>query len=58
VIAFGRAVIIDDEVQKKAGLDVIMSHHGASGGEYDEKKLQRISVIKVVLESMTGKQSL
>jgi len=58
VIGFGRASIIDDEAQKRAGLDVIMSHHGASGGEYDEKKLQRVSVIKVVLESMTGKQSL
>jgi nitroimidazol reductase NimA-like FMN-containing flavoprotein (pyridoxamine 5'-phosphate oxidase superfamily) len=58
VIGFGRASIIDDEPQKRAGLDVIMSHHGTSGGEYDEKKLQRVSVIKVVLESVTGKQSL
>ncbi len=58
VIGFGRATIIDDETEKKAGLDVIMAHHGASGGEYDEKSLQRTSVIKVVLESMTGKQSL
>jgi len=58
VIGFGRASVIDDEARKRAALDVIMSHHGASGGVYDEKKLQRVSVIKVVLESMTGKQSL
>ncbi len=58
VIGFGRARIIDDETEKKAGLDVIMAHHGASGGEYDEKSLRRTSVIKVVLENMTGKQSL
>jgi uncharacterized protein len=58
VIGFGRASIIDDEARKRAGLDVIMSRHGASAGEYDENKLQRIHVIEVVLESLTGKQSL
>ena len=58
VIGFGRARIVDDENAKKAGLDVIMAHYGGSGGEYDEKSLQRTSVIEVVLESMTGKQSL
>jgi uncharacterized protein len=58
VIGFGRARILDDEREKKAGLDVIMAHYGGSGGEYDEKSLQRTSLIEVVLESMTGKQSL
>jgi uncharacterized protein len=58
VIGFGRARIIDDEKKKKAGLDVIMAHYGGSGGDYDEKSLQRTSLIEVVLESMTGKQSL
>ena len=58
VIGFGRARIIDDEREKKAGLDVIMAHYGGSGGSYDEKSLQRTSLIEVVLESITGKQSL
>ena len=58
VIGFGRARIIDDEREKKAGLDVIMAHYGGSGGGYDEKSLQRTSLIEVVLESITGKQSL
>jgi nitroimidazol reductase NimA-like FMN-containing flavoprotein (pyridoxamine 5'-phosphate oxidase superfamily) len=58
VIGFGRARIIDDEREKKAGLDVIMAHYGGSGGDYDEKSLQRTSLIEVVLESITGKQSL
>ena len=57
VIGFGRARIIDDEREKKAGLDVIMAHYGGSGGGYDEKSLQRTSLIEVVLESITGKQS-
>jgi uncharacterized protein len=58
VIGFGRARIVDDEVEKKAALDVIMAHYGGQGGEYDEKSLQRTCVIEVVIENMTGKQSL
>ena len=58
VIGFGRARIVHDEAEKKDALDVIMAHYGGSGGEYDEKALQRTAVIEVVLETMTGKQSL
>jgi len=58
VIGFGRGRIVDDEKEKRAGLDVIMEHYGGSGGEYDVKSLQRTSLIEVVLESTTGKQSL
>ena len=58
VIGFGRARIVHDEAERKDALDVILGHYGGSGGEYDEKVLQRTVVIEVVLESMTGKQSL
>ncbi len=58
VIGFGRARIVHNEAEKRAALDVIMAHYGGSGAEYDEKSLQRTSLIEVVLESITGKQSL
>ncbi len=58
VIGFGRARIVHNEAEKRAALDVIMAHYGGSGSEYDEKSLQRTSLIEVVLESITGKQSL
>ncbi len=58
VIGFGRARIINEENGKKAGLDVILAHYGGSGVGYDETSMQRTAVIEVVLESMTGKQSL
>ncbi len=58
VIGFGTARIVEDEREKKAGLDVIMAHYGGGHGEYDEKSLKRATVIEVVLESITGKQSL
>lgn len=58
LIGFGRARIVEEEYEKKAGLDAIVEHYGGSGGEYDEKFLKRTTVIEVILESMTGKQSL
>jgi uncharacterized protein len=58
VIGFGKARIIDNEKEKKDSLDVIMTHYGGSGDGYDEKSLRLTIVIEVVLESMTGKQSL
>jgi len=58
VIGFGTARIVEDEREKRAGLDVIMAHYGVQAGPYDEKSLQRTCIIEVVIESMTGKQSL
>jgi nitroimidazol reductase NimA-like FMN-containing flavoprotein (pyridoxamine 5'-phosphate oxidase superfamily) len=58
VIGIGRARIIEDEKEKRDGLDVIMNQHGGGGDGYDERSLQQALVIEVVLESMTGKQSL
>jgi nitroimidazol reductase NimA-like FMN-containing flavoprotein (pyridoxamine 5'-phosphate oxidase superfamily) len=56
VIGFGKAFIVEDALSKKAALDVIMSHYSAGSFEYDEKKLDRTVVIKVEIESMTGKK--
>jgi uncharacterized protein len=56
VIGFGNAFIVDDTLSKKAALDVIMAHYSAGAFEYDEKKLDRTVVIKIEIESMTGKE--
>ncbi|HTZ39789.1 MAG TPA: pyridoxamine 5'-phosphate oxidase family protein [Syntrophales bacterium] len=58
VIGMGRARIIEDEKEKRAGLGIIMDHYGGGGDGFDEGSLQRTLVIEVVLESLTGKQSL
>ncbi len=57
-IGFGKARILEDEKEKKDGLTDIMKHYGGSGDEYDEKSLQQTLVIEVILERLTGKQSL
>lgn len=56
VIGFGKAFIIEDEESKRAALDVIMAHYGTGPFEYDEKNLKRMVIIKVEIESMTGKE--
>jgi uncharacterized protein len=56
VIGFGKAFIIEDEELKRSALDVIMAHYGTGPFEYGTEKLKRTAVIKVEIESMTGKK--
>jgi nitroimidazol reductase NimA-like FMN-containing flavoprotein (pyridoxamine 5'-phosphate oxidase superfamily) len=57
VIGFGSASIIDDPSQKAEALDIVVEHYSASPGEYPEALLKAVKVIKVEIESMTGKKS-
>ncbi len=58
VIGFGKAFLVEDPVEKKKGLDVIMAHYSnASHYEYPESRLQNILIVKVQIEQMTGKKS-
>lgn len=57
VIGFGRAFFVDDLESKKGALDVIMAHYGAKGPyTYKEKGLSKALIIKVEIETMTGKK--
>lgn len=55
VTGFGRARLLESEVEKIAGMDVILSQHGGPTGAYDAKVLTRTAVIKVELERLVGK---
>lgn len=59
VIGFGTAHIISDAEEKRKGLDVIMQKYSGEPGEfvYPEGSLDRVTIIKVEIETMTGKQS-
>jgi len=64
VIGFGKAVIVEDEDSKRQGLDVIMCHYAASGTgagsgayTYKDAALKKMVIIRVDVESMTGKRS-
>ena len=57
VIGYGRASFVEDSEEKRKALDVIMAQYADGVFEYSEKVLGKALVIKVEIESMTGKKS-
>jgi nitroimidazol reductase NimA-like FMN-containing flavoprotein (pyridoxamine 5'-phosphate oxidase superfamily) len=58
VIGFGKAELITEPEAKRNALDIIMEHCGASAPyPYREKGFEKACIIKVTIESMTGKQA-
>ncbi|MBW2091054.1 MAG: pyridoxamine 5'-phosphate oxidase family protein [Deltaproteobacteria bacterium] len=57
VIGFGKAFFIEDLEKKKAALDIIVKHYSEKSFEYPENIIEYVTVIKIEIDSMTGKQS-
>jgi nitroimidazol reductase NimA-like FMN-containing flavoprotein (pyridoxamine 5'-phosphate oxidase superfamily) len=57
VIGFGTAVFIDDVEEKRRALDIIMRQYSNRSFSFPEHALAGTTVIRVAIESMTGKQS-
>ena len=57
VIGYGKAFVLTDAEEKRQALDVIIEHYSGQTDEYAEKLVDRLAVIKVEIESMTGKKS-
>lgn len=56
VIGTGRAWILTDPAEKKAGLNCIMQHYGGGTYDFSERDLASVTVIRITIESMTGKK--
>ena len=56
VVGFGRAVILENPAEKIKALDVIVKHYGGALTSYDEKQVNGLAVIKVTIDSVTGKE--
>lgn len=57
VIGYGRASFVEDPEEQRKALDAIMAQYADGAFEYSEKALGKVLVIKVEIESMTGKKS-
>ena len=59
VIGFGRAEFLEDAEEKRKGLEVIMGHYAESGEifSFADREVERTVVIRVKVESMSGKKS-
>jgi nitroimidazol reductase NimA-like FMN-containing flavoprotein (pyridoxamine 5'-phosphate oxidase superfamily) len=57
VIGFGRASLIDDFAGKRKALNIITGHYLDGFGEFDREQIENTAVIKIEIESMSGKKS-
>jgi nitroimidazol reductase NimA-like FMN-containing flavoprotein (pyridoxamine 5'-phosphate oxidase superfamily) len=58
VIGFGKASVVEDSVSKRQALDIIMRQYAGGRFEYNESIVEKTVIIKVEIETMTGKQSI
>ncbi|RLB15534.1 MAG: pyridoxamine 5'-phosphate oxidase family protein [Deltaproteobacteria bacterium] len=57
VIGFGKAVLIESSDEKRKALSMIMAQYSEKQFQFPENMLKATAVIKVEIESMTGKHS-
>jgi nitroimidazol reductase NimA-like FMN-containing flavoprotein (pyridoxamine 5'-phosphate oxidase superfamily) len=57
VIGFGRAHLLESEEEKRRALDVILAHYSDRKYEYRPRRLDKVAVVRVDIDSMTGKQA-
>jgi nitroimidazol reductase NimA-like FMN-containing flavoprotein (pyridoxamine 5'-phosphate oxidase superfamily) len=57
VFGFGKAIMIDDTEAKCKALDIIMDNYSKRSFEYPTEAVKNTVIIKVEIESMTGKKS-
>jgi len=57
VIGVGRAYILDNDNEKIHGLNVLMKQYAEGDFSFPKEKLDRALVVRIDIESITGKQS-
>ncbi|MGD9498388.1 MAG: pyridoxamine 5'-phosphate oxidase family protein [Armatimonadota bacterium] len=57
VVGEGTVSFVEDEAGKRRGLDALMAQHGGAGGEYSAGSLERTTVLRVEITSLSGKQA-
>jgi nitroimidazol reductase NimA-like FMN-containing flavoprotein (pyridoxamine 5'-phosphate oxidase superfamily) len=57
VIGFGKAYFVEELEEKRKAFDIIMAHYSDERFDFPEKKLVKAAVIKIEIESISGKKS-
>lgn len=59
VIGFGKAFLVDDPEENKTALDIIVEHYSGKPCQYayPEDLINNMAIIKLEIDSMTGKRS-
>lgn len=58
VIGFGKAVLVENIQEKQKALNIIMNHYSDRNWQFPDKVIKKTAIIKIEIESMTGKHSL
>lgn len=58
VMIFGAAYIVEDVAEKVKGLKILMKHYSNRNYELTESMVSAVAVIRVDVESITGKRSI
>lgn len=58
IVGFGKAEFVEDVEKKRTALDIIMEHYSEGDFEYTDQAIDKITVIKIEIEEMTGKNSI
>ncbi len=58
VIGFGKATLVESKNEKLTAMNIIMKQYSNSNQQYNfsDNELENTTIIKVNIESMTGKQ--
>lgn len=57
VTGFGRACVVTEREDVINGLDVIMEHYGRAENTYTVNALERVVVLRIDIDELTGKRS-
>jgi nitroimidazol reductase NimA-like FMN-containing flavoprotein (pyridoxamine 5'-phosphate oxidase superfamily) len=53
---FGRAHLVTDNEEKKKGLNCIIRNYGGGTHQFSDDNIRNICVIRIDIDSMTGKK--
>ena len=56
LIAFGRARIVEEREDKRRALQLLMEKYSGRSFDFSEREIQRVAIIQIQLEEVTGKQ--
>lgn len=57
VIGFGMASFVEDAEEMKKALSILLGHYSDKKYEFSEHSLKQVTVVKIQVESLTGKSS-
>lgn len=58
VIGFGAASFVEDVEEMKKALGILLEHYSDKKYEFSEQSLKQVTVIKIQVESLTGKSTI